>query len=258
MKDLFSDQSELYQQARPSYPQSVIDEIFKYVQNYEMAWDCGAGSGQFTRLLAPHFNPVIAMDLSEAQLQQAPAIDNVIYRIENAEHSNFKAQCFDLITVAQAIHWFDFELFFQEVYRTLKPQGVFAVIGYGLIEVENEELQSCIEKLYHQVLKPYWESERHYIDLKYQTIPFPFEEIPTCEQHMHCKWRIDQLIDYLNTWSALKKYLKQNTQANNQATQILNQMSQYALTLNNDTGHKFNIRFPIFLRIGKLINAPVL
>ena len=70
MKDLFSDQSELYQQARPSYPQSVIDEILKYVQNYEMAWDCGAASGQFTRILAPHFNQIIATDISAAQLQQ--------------------------------------------------------------------------------------------------------------------------------------------------------------------------------------------
>ncbi len=43
-----------------------------------------------------------------------------------------------MITVAQAIHWFDFEKFYAEVKRILKPSGIIAVIGYGLIRASTE------------------------------------------------------------------------------------------------------------------------
>ncbi|EXB22726.1 ubiE/COQ5 methyltransferase family protein, partial [Acinetobacter baumannii 1437282] len=131
MKDLFSAQSELYQQARPTYPQSLIDSLIQQLKGFDRAWDCGAGSGQLTRLIAPYFQQVIATDLSQNQLDQAPALSNVSYLQQAAEQCSFPDQYFDLITVAQAIHWFDFEKFYAQVKRTLKADGLFAVIGYG-------------------------------------------------------------------------------------------------------------------------------
>ena len=100
-----------------------------------------SGSGQLTQLLAPHFDAVVATDISAHQLQHAPYFENVSYQVQSAEHTSFAEQSFDLITVAQAIHWFDFDGFYAEVRRTLRPEGILAVIGYGLIQLQQPELQ---------------------------------------------------------------------------------------------------------------------
>jgi ubiquinone/menaquinone biosynthesis C-methylase UbiE len=98
---------------------------------------------------------------------------NIHYSLQPAEHSSFSDNQFDLITVAQAIHWFDFDKFYAEAKRTLKPAGIIAVLGYGLLQTD-QPLQSVIDHFYTKVIGPFWDAERHYIDEAYQTIPFPF------------------------------------------------------------------------------------
>ena len=245
MKDRFSSGSQLYQLARPSYPASLIQEILKHVATPQFAWDCGAGSGQLTQLLAPHFDAVVATDISAHQLQHAPYFENVSYQVQSAEHTSFAEQSFDLITVAQAIHWFDFDGFYAEVLRTLRPEGILAVIGYGLIQLQQLELQGCIERLYFKTLTGYWDAERRYIDEAYQTIPFPFEEIATPELSMSFQWSAAQLLDYLNTWSALKHYRAKNSD------DPLYEFKAF-FALDDHANQVFELKFPIFLRLGRL------
>lgn len=245
MKDRFSSGSQLYQLARPSYPASLIQEILKHVATPQFAWDCGAGSGQLTQLLAPHFDAVVATDISAHQLQHAPYFENVSYQVQSAEHTSFAEQSFDLITVAQAIHWFDFDGFYAEVLRTLRPEGILAVIGYGLIQLQQPELQGCIERLYFKTLTGYWDAERRYIDEAYQTIPFPFEEIATSELSMSFQWSAAQLLDYLNTWSALKHYRAKNSD------DPLYEFKAF-FALDDHANQLFELKFPIFLRLGRL------
>ena len=234
MKDRFSSGSQLYQLARPSYPASLIQEILKHVATPQFAWDCGAGSGQLTQLLAPHFDAVVATDISAHQLQHAPYFENVSYQVQSAEHTSFAEQSFDLITVAQAIHWFDFDGFYAEVLRTLRPEGILAVIGYGLIQLQQLELQGCIERLYFKTLKGYWDTEE-----AYQTIPFPFEEITTSELSMSFQWSAAQLLDYLNTWSALKHYRAKNSD------DPLYEFKAF-FALDDHANQLFELKFPIF------------
>ena len=153
---------------------------------------------------------MVATDLSEQQLQQAPSFENVEYSVQKAEMTNFKDDSFDLITVAQAIHWFNFDLFYKEVRRTLKKDGVIAVIGYGLLRVDDIEVNNAVQKLYLETLDGYWDAERRYIDENYQTIPFPFKEVETAQLKMSYQWSASQLLDYLNTWSAVKYYRQKN------------------------------------------------
>ncbi|WP_333976069.1 class I SAM-dependent methyltransferase [Acinetobacter colistiniresistens] len=244
MKDLFSEQSELYQQARPSYPQSMIEAVLLQVKTRARAWDCGAGSGQLTQLIAPYFQQVIATDLSQNQLDQAPALPNVQYLQQAAEHSAFPDRYFDLITVAQAIHWFDFEKFYAEVKRTLKADGLFAVIGYGLIQLDDTDLNPRIDQLYHHTLKGFWDVERRYIDECYQTIPFPFEEISMPQFQIELSWTGPQLWDYLNTWSAVKHYQDQQHESPLLSFQGLLQQQQ-----------PIGVTFPILLRVGRLTTS---
>ena len=246
MKDLFSANSQLYQQARPSYPSEVVQEILSHVPARGFAWDCGAGSGQFTQLLAPYFDHIVATDISEQQLQLAPYFDNVSYQIQSSEHTTFAARSFDLITVAQAVHWFDFEKFYQEVSRTLKPDGIFAVIGYGLIQVENQAVNALVQKLYFEQLNGYWDAERRFIDEEYKTIPFPFEEIELPTFKMQYRWSAAQLLKYLSTWSAVKHYCEKND--NQDQDHPLLELAEILTEEHED----LLLEFPIFLRVGKL------
>ena len=242
MKNLFSENSQLYQQARPSYPQSIIQEILKHVPECGFAWDCGAGSGQFTQLLVPYFDQIVATDLSEQQLQSAPYFENVSYQVQFAEQTSFANQSFDLITVAQAIHWFDFEKFYQEVNRTLKPEGLLAVIGYGLIQVQDRSVNTLIQELYYQKLAGYWDAERLYIDEEYQTIPFGFDELEVPEFSMCYQWSVAQLLKYLSTWSAIKHYQLEHTD------EPLLALAEHLQNLDQE----FEVVFPVFLRLGRM------
>ncbi|OEY96633.1 SAM-dependent methyltransferase [Acinetobacter proteolyticus] len=244
MKDLFSEHSELYQQARPTYPQSLVNSLIKQLNGFACAWDCGAGSGQLTQLIAPYFKQVVATDLSQNQLDQAPVLPNVQYLQQAAEQPVFADQSFDLITVAQAIHWFDFEKFYAEVKRTLKPDGLVAVIGYGLIQLDDTDLNQRIDQLYHYTLKGFWDAERRYIDELYQSIPFPFEEISMPQFQIELSWTGPQLWDYLNTWSAVKHYQDQLHISPLASLEDILQIQQ-----------PIAVRFPILLRVGRLATS---
>lgn len=246
MKDLFSINSSIYQQARPRYSQEILQAILQHVATPQIAWDCGAGSGQFTELLTPYFQQIYATDLSAQQLSYAPVFDHVEYRVASEKNSGLAAQSVDLVTVAQAIHWFNFDSFYAEVSRVLKPNGLLAVIGYGLIEADEAGLNSEIQGLYFETLKGYWDTERRYVDELYQTIPFPFQEIAAPSLRLSYKWTPQQLLDYFTTWSGLQHYLKQHLE------DPLQGLIQYFSS--SSTTH-YEIHFPVVLRMGKLENS---
>ena len=218
----------------------MLNEIFTHVNMREFAWDCGAGSGQFTQLLSSHFKYVVATDLSAQQLKHAPKLDNVQYSVQQAEKTSFADQSFDLITVAQAIHWLNFDDFYREVKRTLKPNGILAVVGYGLLHVDHVSINAKIQHVYHHILGSYWNPELRYIDEAYQTIPFV--EISVPKFTMSYEWNATQLLGFLNTWSAVKHF-KQQT-----GKDPLLELIELLQPLNE----QFRIQFPILLRIGRL------
>ncbi len=209
MKDNFSVQSDEYAIYRPHYPKEIFNFLFSHTKVNETAWDCATGNGQVAVELAKHFKKVYATDISEKQISNAPLIKNIIYKIEPAEKTSFPDNLFDLITVAQAIHWFNFDMFYKEVYRTIKNNGLFAAISYSLCKSDNDTDRLLLH-FYKNITGPYWDPERKYIDEKYQTIPFPFTEIETQEFNHEVQWTIDQFTGFLQTWSAVQHYKKQN------------------------------------------------
>lgn len=195
-------------------------------------------------MLAEQFAQVYATDLSENQLAQAPARLNIVYRAERAEGASFSKNQFDLIVVAQAIHWFDFDIFYKVVDRVLKPKGLFAVLGYTLLKV-NDTIDAVIRRLYEDILGDiYWDPERKYIEDHYQTIPFPYDDIeaPTFTQSL--TWSYDDLLGYLNTWSAAKHYSRRNHE--NSVNLIVDDLRD---TWGMATTRE--VHFPILLRAGR-------
>lgn len=243
MKDNFSTQASDYAKYRPYYPSEMIDYVVSFVQNKQSALDVATGNGQVAVELAKHFEQVFATDISEKQLANALQKDNITYIKECAEQTSFADSQFDLVTVAQAIHWFDFDDFYKEVYRILKPDGVFAVLGYGLFDTLGDA-EKLLKHFYHDIIGPYWDTERRYLDENYATIPFPFEELETKQFINEFTWTFEQLTGYLETWSAVQHYIKKN--GANPVDLIKDELKEYW-----EKGDK-KVVFPLLLRIGKL------
>ncbi|WP_306567306.1 class I SAM-dependent methyltransferase [Flavobacterium lindanitolerans] len=243
MKDNFSNQASEYSKFRPSYPPELIEHIVSFTESREMALDVATGNGQIAQKLSEYFQTVYATDISENQLQHAKQLLNVIYKKLPAERTDFKDRQFDLITVAQAIHWFDFDQFYAEVYRILKPNGIFAVVGYGLFST-NEESDRILSDFYCNIVGPFWDAERKYLDENYQTIPFPFEELETLRFQNKFTWTFEQLVGYLETWSAVEHY-----KAHNNENPIDLIRKELELTWNRSDK---TVVFPMLLRLGKL------
>ena len=245
MKDNFSKQSDKYAQYRPTYPNDLFDFINQKVKEKQCAWDCGTGNGQIAGELAQTFATVYATDISQQQIEHAVKKDSIYYSVQPAEKTTFENDTFDLIVVAQAIHWFDFEAFYQEVYRTAKNEALLCVVGYGRIEI-CQEIDAIITHLYQNIIGKYWDNERKYIDENYQTIPFPFEEIETPDLVMTQEWSLDHLIGYLNTWSAVKHFIKENQD---------NPINQIQLQLKEIWGNEQirTVQFPLLIRAAQII-----
>ena len=243
MKDLFSSASDHYARYRPTYPDELYDFIHKQVTNHSYAWDCATGNGQVARHLTKYFEEVQATDISASQLAQAYQHPQIHYSLQPAEQTTFPDEHFDLITVGQAIHWFDFDGFYQEVNRTLKTSGLLAVIGYGLHSISSE-IDPVIAHFYHEVIGPYWDPERKYLDESYQTIPFPFQEIAAPSFECVFIWSRSHFLGYLRTWSAVKKFIDQN------GSDPVNDLEKAIEPL---WGTEQKITFPIFLRLGRRI-----
>ncbi len=247
MKDNFSIGSDKYAIYRPEYPDSVVNYIVGITEQRESVWDCATGNGQFAKKLSPHFKSVYATDISQSQIDNAAQFKNINYSIQPAEKTTFPDNFFNLITVAQAIHWFNFDSFYQEVYRTIRKDGHLAVIGYGLIRI-SPELDEIIDYFYKDIIGSYWDKERKYVDEGYKTIPFPYKEIYLNDFSQTIIWTIDHLIGYLGTWSSVKHYQQKN--GHNPIDRINENLK---LAWGSDACKSVN--FPILLRIGSDIKA---
>lgn len=225
---------------RPGYPQEVFAFLEGLLPEKETAWDCGTGNGQVAVELAEFMQKIHATDISRQQLKNAIQKENIIYSEQPAEGTNFKNSQFDLVTVAQAVHWFEFGEFYKEVRRVLKPGGIIAVIGYGLLRI-NKKTDAVIDHFYQNIVGPYWDEERKYLDEKYKTIPFPFDEIPSPEFENKLEWELEHLMGYLKTWSAVKHYQKEK--ANNPVDLIYEDLKR-------SFGKKGTVAFPVLLRVG--------
>ncbi len=243
MKDNFSKQSDLYSKFRPGYPKQLFNFLIPLVPEKKIAWDCGTGNGQVAVKLSQYFKEVYATDISASQINNAVTKSNIFYSVGNAEETLFADDTFDLITIAQAIHWFDFIFFYNEVKKTLKAGGIVAAIGYDVFRI-NKEIDFLIHEFYRKTTGSYWDIERKYIDRHYTTIPFPFKEIETPDFLMNYNWEFNQVIGYLNTWSAVQHYIRKNNE---------NPVVKFSEQLKKAWGNvgKRKISFPVFMRVGR-------
>ncbi|RSK48744.1 class I SAM-dependent methyltransferase [Hymenobacter rigui] len=241
--DRFSSQADLYARYRIDYPTELYQWLLPQVPGRARAWDCATGNGQVAAVLAEHFAQVEATDISTAQLSKAPQRSNIRYQTARAEHTPFAADSFDLITVAQAVHWFDMDAFNAEVRRVLRPGGVLAEWGYNLLTI-SPEIDPLVRHFHDDTMRPYWDDNRWHIMDEYARLPFPFVGAQTARFAVRRQWSAEWLLNYLRTWSSVANFQKQHQQ--DPVLQLAGELTQLW-----GPGER-EVVFPVFARAGQV------
>lgn len=201
-----------YAAHRPTYPEELFHWLAAAAPGRALVWDCATGSGQAAVALGRHFEQVWATDASAAQIEAAVPAANISYRTAPAEASGLPDGTADLVTVAQALHWFDLDPFYREVRRVLKPGGLLVVWTYGVFRAEGVDaaaVQALLDHFYYRTVGPFWPAERRHVEDGYAGLAFPFSEVVPPDCSMAVDWNLDDLTGYLRSWSATSRCIEQ-------------------------------------------------
>lgn len=242
-KDHFSTQAATYAKARPTYPPALFAELARLAPGHSLAWDAGTGNGQAAVALAVHFARVVATEPSAAQLAQAAPHPGVSYH-QSAETAPMLGDASaDLVTVAQAAHWFDRPKFYAEVKRVLRPGGVVALWTYELCSI-TPEIDAVVGRFYKGPIGPYWPPERLHCETGYRELDFPFSEQPFPLFAMELEWTLAGFTAYLRSWSAVARFSKE------QGFDPVNLLEAELKTLWGDRPRK--VSWPLSGRLGRV------
>lgn len=248
-EDHFSKHSQTYAQYRPQYPEEIYAYLASIAPGNSLAWDCGTGNGQAALGLAKYFDKVYATDASAEQISRAYPHAKVEYHVEPAEHTSLVDASVDLVTVAVAIHWFNFDEFYREVRRVLKPNGILAAWTYHLPEI-SLAVDPLVSRYYEDILNGFWPERIRYLHERYKTLPFPWEDILSPAFEMRANWTLSQLAGFFDSWSATQRYKQQN--GSHPLEVIWDELSQ---AWGNENEARL-VRWPLHFRIGKNSSSP--
>jgi ubiquinone/menaquinone biosynthesis C-methylase UbiE len=203
--DHFGGHASDYVRYRPTYPESWFQGLLELVPGRRLAWDCGTGNAQVARRLAGDFERILASDVSQKQLDQAPPHGRITYRCSPAQQSGLEAASVDLVTVATAVHWFDLAAFYGEVQRVLSPEGLLALWTYGPRLLGPQGVVALVDELSERHLAQDWPAGIELVKEGYRTLPFPFAEIAMPESLSELRWSAEALLGWVGTWSAVHR-----------------------------------------------------
>lgn len=242
--DHFSAQAAAYAEFRPTYPDALGEWLATVAPSPIRVWDCATGSGQAAVMLARHFQDVIATDASATQLANAARHERITYRVASADHSGLADASCDVVTVAQAAHWFLLSDFYAEAARVLRPGGLLAVWGYARLTSDSPEVDALVHHFQYTQLNGFWPAGREYVDDEYRSLPFPWPAVVTPRFEMTAHWTRDQLLGYISSWSAVERYRRTT------GTDPLPGLEAQTKDIWRDASDVRTIRWPLFVRAG--------
>lgn len=208
--DHFSGVAAGYSVFRPRYPDELFDYVASISPRRRLVWDVGAGTGQATVALAERFDHVVGTDVSAEQIARAPAHPKIEWHVSPAESASMLASSsVDLVTIAQALHWFDHARFYAEVRRVAAPDAAIAAWTYSSARMDGD-VGAILHRYMSQDVGAYWPPERKFVDNEYRDIPFPFERLAVPPMTLEYEWTLEQIVGYLRTMSATDRYVRQN------------------------------------------------
>jgi len=249
-KDHFSRYAAAYAGHRPDYPETLFDYLAAQANAREVAWDAATGNWQAAHGLAHHFARVWATDASAEQMGKAAPHPRVTYRVTPAEVSGLEPASVDLITVAQALHWFDLQRFYAEARRVLRAGGLIAVWCYNLMSV-SPDIDRVLQVFCADTIGTDWPPERRLVEDGYRSLEFQFTEIhDTPAFSIERNWNVEQVLNYVSTWSAVQRY--------RQRLAVDPVEAHLSLALRDawgDDNRQRQVHWPIFLRLGVSYNG---
>ncbi|KAK9054168.1 hypothetical protein SSX86_025245 [Deinandra increscens subsp. villosa] len=262
MANLFLKQAKQYSLTRPGYPQQLFDFIASKTPVHDVVWDVGTGSGQAAASLASIYKSVIGTDTSKKQLEFAPDLPNIRYELTSANISRSEMEekigtesSIDLVTVAQALHWFDHDTFYNQVKWILKkPSGVIAAWCYTTPKID-DRFDPVFRKFYSES-KPYWDLVRGLVDERYTSVKFPFDPVDGCDHTGPFEFESEKLMDlgefltYIRSWSAYQT-------AKEKGVELLNDgvIEEFTNAWGGGENGRKIVTYPVYLRIGKVGNS---
>lgn len=244
-ENFFSPIAREYARYRPTYPPELFRYLASRVPGRSLAWDCATGSGQAAVGLVDHFQQVIATDISDELLAQAVPHPRISFRHADAVMSGIPAHAVDLVTVANAMHWFHGDAFEQEVRRVLKPGGVIAAWSFAFADI-SPEVDRLTRKVHNEIVDPFWIGPNHIVEHGYKDLQFGFAPVVPPPIAMTSHWDLDQLEGYMRTWSASVKYLKQHGQ------DPVRLVHEELLAAWGDPEQAREVRWQLNLRVGRV------
>ena len=244
-RNWFDQGGKAYSRFRPEYPPGLARYLASVSPGTALAVDAGCGNGQLTVQLAAHFDKVLGADPSADQLANATAHPRVEYVCAPAEELPVADHAAQLITVAQAAHWFDLPRFYAQARRIAAPHAVLALISYGVPRLD-EETDARFSRFYWKEIGPYWPPERKLVDTGYADLPFPFAEQAAPSLEIRKAWNLEALLGYISTWSAVRSVREAGRD------DILQGFAADLTALWGDPARSREIRWPINMRVGTL------
>ncbi|HVE78686.1 MAG TPA: class I SAM-dependent methyltransferase [Gemmatimonadaceae bacterium] len=245
-RDHFSGTAAGYATFRPRYPDALFSYLAGVAARRGLVWDCGCGTGQAATSLARHFARVVATDASVAQVAHAARDPRVAYAVARAEESPLPSGAADLVTVAQAIHWFDLEAFYAEARRVLAPGGVLAIWMYGDATIDLPAADDFLQRFSRDAMGPFWPAEREVIHAGAGALAFPFDEIDTPRFDMTQLWTLRHLAGYVRTWSATARYVAARRE------DPVVRLERALGAVWGDPATPRRVRWPLSLRVGRV------
>lgn len=243
-QDHFSGNAAQYARFRPEYPVGFLAALAAAAPARALAWDCATGNGQAAIGLAPHFVRVIGTDASAEQLANAMPRANITYRAGLEDESGLEPVSVDLVTVAQAVHWFDIQRFHREVRRVAKPRAVVAAWTYRLAEID-AGVDAVVRWLHRERAARYWPPERALVDDGYRSIDWPYEPLDPGEWRAAARMDREALIGYLGTWSAV-------TRAQQASDDPVPELRERLAAVWPDAAVARDVGWPLAIRAGRL------
>lgn len=243
--DHFSATAADYATFRPVYPDALFAWLAGLMPAHDLAWDCGCGTGQASIGLTSCFKKVYATDPSSSQIAAAFYHDRIEYRVTSEDNSGLADQTADLITVAQALHWFRLDAFNAEVRRVIKPDGIVAVWCYGKLMIrQHDDIQLLLDNYYYNTIWPYWPAERRHVDTAYSDLDLEIEALESPDFSMQADLSVPELMGYISTWSATRHYIQARRH------DPVPELAQGILAMLDEPDQKIRVNWPLTVIAG--------
>ncbi|MGH7726328.1 MAG: class I SAM-dependent methyltransferase [Candidatus Eiseniibacteriota bacterium] len=244
-RDLFGDRASDYARTRPTYPDRLFDHLAALAPARSLVWDCGSGSGQAARSLVHRFDCVVGTDISEAQLAHGMGGPRLHRIVAAAEQVRLRARTADLVTVSAALHWFDRPRFYAEARRVARSGAVLAAWSYFRCLI-SPGIDPIIDRYADDVVAACWLPQFDLNRRAYRDLEFPFEQMPWLELEAEAHMRLEELFDFMRTWSASQAWMRERR------TDPVERVRVDLERAWGDPTHERLVRFPLHGVIGRV------